>query len=118
MLKIKKIKKNGRNLDIYVKKPKFMSFMFLEEIDKMFKDEDNFFGTMIDETGKYVILKFVLRSKEDIIPYVKYGIKSEILEVIYENLNEIQYMLKYTTAKKKIRRKVKEVMAFIKTLED
>ena len=40
------------------------------------------------------------------------------LKEIYERLNEIQYLLKFTYAKKKIRRKVKEVMAMIEKIED
>ena len=43
--------------------------------------------------------------------------KTDIKE-IYERLNEIQYLLKFTYSKKKIRRKVKEVMAMIEKLED
>ena len=40
------------------------------------------------------------------------------LKEIYERLNEIQYLLKLTYSKKKIRRKVKEVMVMIEKIED
>lgn len=40
------------------------------------------------------------------------------LKEIYERLNEIQYLLKFTYSKKKIRRKVKEVMTLVKELEE
>ena len=41
----------------------------------------------------------------------------ELLKEIYEKLNEIQYALKYTVAKKKIRRKVKDVMELVEKVE-
>jgi len=44
--------------------------------------------------------------------------KSEDLKEIYERLNEIQYLLKCTYAKKKIRRKVKEVMDLVEKVGD
>lgn len=40
------------------------------------------------------------------------------LKEIYERLNEIQYLLKSTYSKKKLRRKVKAVMVLIEKLED
>lgn len=42
----------------------------------------------------------------------------EQLKEIYEKLNEIQYLLKWTVAKKKIRRKVKEVMSLVEKIDD
>ena len=44
--------------------------------------------------------------------------KSDALKEIYERLNEIQYLLKFTYSKKKIRRKVKEVMLLVKKVSD
>jgi len=40
------------------------------------------------------------------------------LKEIHERLNEIQYLLKFTYSKKKIRRKVKEVMQLVEKVSD
>lgn len=117
---IKKIIIEGSNMKIYVKKPLFKNTLqFLEELDDTFKETnewESYLGTGMK--GKYFVLTFVLRNKDDIEPYIKYGMGKDILKIIYENLNEIQYMLKWTTAKKKIRRKVKEIMASIDKLKE
>lgn len=44
--------------------------------------------------------------------------KNDNLKEIYEKLNEIQYLLKFTYSKKKIRRKVKEVMLLVEKVGD
>jgi len=44
--------------------------------------------------------------------------ENQKLKEIYERLNEIQYLLKFTYAKKKIRRKVKEVMELVEKVDN
>ena len=73
-INIKKIEKQGKRLILYAKKPLFIKwFTFLSDIAFYFKDEDNFLEVGIDETCKYAILTFVLRNKEDILPYIRKG---------------------------------------------
>ena len=52
------------------------------------------------------------------IKIIKEKKQHDELKEIYEKLNEIQYLLKWTTAKKKIRRKVKVVMQLVEELYD
>lgn len=72
MLKIKEIIKDGKYLKIKIKRPIFKSLLeTLVNIKLIFMDEDNFLEPQLDETGKYIILTFILRNKEDIEPYIK-----------------------------------------------
>ena len=80
-INIKKVKKDGKYLELYAKKPFFMDFkLFHKQIDNYFKDEDNFLNVGIDITGKYAILTFILRNKEDILPYINFMNKTNELE--------------------------------------
>lgn len=108
-LKIDYIEKNGKHLNIYIKVPYFRRFVNYADYFKQFKDNDNFLDPHLECDGKHIKMTFILRNKEDILPYIKQDNKE-----IYERLNEIQYLLKFTYSKKKIRRKVKEIMDLIK----
>lgn len=116
MLKIKKIEKEGRLLRIYIKKPFNSSFSKLYDKIKKYLDKEASSHPIIDGSRKYMILTYLLRNKKDIEPYIKYGIAKEVCKDIYERLNEIQYLLKFTYSKKKIRRKVKEVMNLVEKI--
>lgn len=66
-INIKKIIKDEERLTMYAKIPMFKTFReYAMILNNYFKDNDNFLDIGIDETGKYVILDFVLRSKKDI----------------------------------------------------
>ena len=71
-MKPSKIKKDGRKLYIYFKIPFYSSYK--KEYSKLRKyyDEDSSLRTFIDETGKYIIIGYLLRSKKDIEPYLKW----------------------------------------------
>lgn len=76
-LKVRRVEKQGKRLMLYVKKPLFISFHeFANEICRYFGDGDNFLNLGIDEDGS-VILTFVLRNKEDILPYLQKGSDKE-----------------------------------------
>ena len=65
--KVLKIEKKDNMLNIWIKK-KGKYLEYTEMFDRQFKDEYiSYLGTSIDESGKYIILTFVLRSEEDII---------------------------------------------------
>lgn len=72
-MKIKKIIKEGRFLNLYVRKAFFVNWE--DEINfynNRFNDgNETFLGCGIDETGKYIILTFILRSKEEILKYAR-----------------------------------------------
>jgi hypothetical protein len=71
MLKIKKIQKDGKYLKVYFKRPRFKNLkVVLDSIDSIFNDEDNYLGTSLESTGKYIIMTLILRNKEDILPYI------------------------------------------------
>lgn len=113
MLKVKEIKKEGKFLKIIIKVPWYQSWCETLLIS----------GTSLHRLDKYstlephatidgdIELTYILRNKEDIEPYLTNNEKESI---IYERLNEIQYLLKFTYSKKKIRRKVKEIMKLVK----
>ena len=109
-IKIDKIVKKEHLLNIYIKIPFYRKYRDYLNYFKQFEDKENynFMEPRLDIDGKHIIITFVLRNKEDILPYIKYDRKE-----IYERLNEIQYLLKFTYSKKKIRRKVKETMNLI-----
>jgi hypothetical protein len=60
--------KDGNILEVYVKRNKFKSFIDqVIEIDKKYEDDlETYLGCRLDETGKHIIIDFVLRSKEDL----------------------------------------------------
>lgn len=71
-LKIDKVIKDGKELILYVKKPMFTNIKYLlHQCNWYFKDYDNFLEPMLDMECKHVILKFILRNKEDILPYLE-----------------------------------------------
>lgn len=72
-MKPNKIKKVGRMLYIYFKIPFYSSYK--KEYSKLRKyyDEDSSLRTFIDEIGKYIIIGYLLRSKKDIEPYLKWS---------------------------------------------
>lgn len=70
-MKLDSIKKDGRHLKIYFKKRWYERYITLAKtLDSIFDDGDSYLGTSIDITGKYIIVDLLLRSKEDILPYV------------------------------------------------
>ncbi len=113
MLKIKGIIKDGKHLKIRIKKPRGSLIKTFKSLEINFKDEDNYLPPYLDIDGKSIILTFVLRNKEDLKLYTN----CKDLE-IYERLNEIQYLLKIPYSKKKIRRKVKEVMKLVEKVKE
>lgn len=70
--KVLKIEKDGKYLNIWIKGDyKKITKKFI----KYYNDGDfNFLTPDIDVTGKYTILRFILRNKEDILPYIKYSV--------------------------------------------
>lgn len=69
-MKIKRIEKKGRHLFIYIKIPFYSSFLKMyDKIEKYLDKEAS--QTFIDITGKYIVLEYLLRSKEDILPYIE-----------------------------------------------
>ena len=75
-MNIKKIEKNGRRLLIYIKIPWYSSFKKMYNRIEKFLDKDASLDTSIDITGKYIVLKYLLRSKEDILPYIRFNNES------------------------------------------
>ena len=72
MLKIKKFNKKGRYLDIYIKKPLFNWKKIYYNLFNKYCDMENYnFDILLDRTNKYMILRFILRDKSDIEPYLK-----------------------------------------------
>lgn len=70
-LKIKQIKKIGRRLYIYFKVPYLGGFRKIEPQLRQFYDKESSLETFIDKTGKCAVIGYLLRNKEDILPYVK-----------------------------------------------
>ena len=71
-LKIDKVIKDGKKLILYVKKPMFTNIkLLLDQCHFYFKDYDNFLEPSLDMECKYVILTFILRNQEDILPYLE-----------------------------------------------
>ncbi len=69
-LKIKKIEKLGKYLYIYIKIPYFIGFKKISKQLAKYEDNEASLHTYIDIKSKYAILTYVLRNKEDILPYV------------------------------------------------
>lgn len=66
-----KIEKVGRYLYIYFKIPFFSNYRkILEKLQKYY-DKDSSMENFIDVTNKYVVIGYLLRSKEDIRPYIE-----------------------------------------------
>ena len=73
-LNIKEIRKDGRYLKIYIKKPMFKSFEFMHGcLSSVLGDKDSLLGISLDKTGKHLVCEMLLRSKEDIESYVMDG---------------------------------------------
>ena len=66
-----KIKKVGRRLYIYFKIPFYSNFKKMHYKLQKYYDEDSSLESFIDETGKYIVIGYYLRNKEDIEPYLK-----------------------------------------------
>lgn len=71
-MKPSKIEKDGRRLYIYFKIPFFSDYRKVHEKLQKYYDEDSSMGEFIDETGKYVVIGYFLRSMEDIKPYIEW----------------------------------------------
>lgn len=73
--KIKLFEIEGKLAKIYIKIPKFMKFEdFFKKIDSKYKqinktEYEKYIGTIIDETGKYLIVYFVLRNDDEHLVY-------------------------------------------------
>lgn len=72
-MKPSKIEKDGRRLYIYFKIPFYSNFRKMHSKLKKYYDEDSSLEISIDETGKYIVIGYFLRSKKDIEPYLKWG---------------------------------------------
>ena len=66
-----KIKKVGRRLYIYFKIPFYSNFAKMYFKLRKYYDKDSSLEPFIDETGKYIVIGYFLRSKEDIEPYLR-----------------------------------------------
>ena len=70
-MKPSKIKKVGRRLYIYFKIPFYSSFKKMYYKLQKYYDNDSSLESFIDITGKYIVIGYFLRSKEDMAPYLK-----------------------------------------------
>lgn len=64
-MKPSKIKKVGRRLYIYFKIPFYSSFKKMYYKLQKYYDEDSSLETFIDKTGKYIVIGYLLRSKDE-----------------------------------------------------
>lgn len=71
-MKIKKIEKKGRHLKVYIKIPFYSNFSKMYSKIEEYIDKEASFSPFIDKTGKYIVLEYLLRSKEDILPYINF----------------------------------------------
>ena len=71
--KAEKFLKVGNYLDVYVKRKRFKSYIKqVEKIDKEFGDSNEaYLGCSLDITGKYIIMCFALRNKDEIYKFNK-----------------------------------------------
>lgn len=67
-IKVAKIERDGNILEIWVKGKYNKLAPYYEK--KFYDESMSFMGTYIDVDSKYIILRFVLRNKEDILPYI------------------------------------------------
>ncbi len=70
-MKPSKIEKDGRKLYIYFKIPFYSSFKKMYYKLQKYHDKDSSLESGIDITGKYIVIGYLLRSKEDIEPYLR-----------------------------------------------
>ena len=71
-VKIDKIVKNENHLNVYIKKPFYRRYKDYIKYFKQFEDNENFLEPCIDIDGKHIIMTFILRSKKDIEPYLRF----------------------------------------------
>lgn len=79
MEKCEYFKITNKHLEIYIKMPLFANYAILAQKykEKYANDFENYLGESIDVTGKYLILTFILRNMEDILPYLNTSSKEE-----------------------------------------
>lgn len=75
-LKVLKIEREGNQLEIWIKGNYNKMAKYYEK--KFYDEYTSFLGTYIDVDGKYIILRFVLRNLEDILPYIKYSMDDQV----------------------------------------
>lgn len=79
MIKVKEIRKEGKNLYITIKKPYFMSIKEFMSRNYLTFKEYEYVGGMVIQNFNWKITKsgdiqlnFILRNYDDIKPYIKY----------------------------------------------
>lgn len=72
-MKPSKIEKDGRRLYVYFKIPFYSNFRKMYSKLQKYYDKDSSLEPFIDETGKYIVIGYLLRSKKDIEPYLKWS---------------------------------------------
>lgn len=79
MEKCEYFKITNKYLQIYIKIPLFNDFRsFANKYkEKYSNDFENYLEESIDVTGKYLILTFILRNMEDILPYLNTSSKED-----------------------------------------
>ena len=70
-MKPSKIKKVGRRLYIYFKIPFYSNVEKMDFKLQKYHDKYSSLEPFIDKTGKYIVIGYFLRSKEDIEPYLR-----------------------------------------------
>lgn len=70
-VKIDKIVKVEHLLNVYIKIPFYRRYKDYDKYLEQFEDNDNFMNPGLDIDGKHIIMTFVLRNKDDILPYIK-----------------------------------------------
>ena len=70
-MKPSKIKKVGRRLYIYFKIPFYSNFEKMYFKLQKYHDKDSSLESFIDKTGKYIVIGYLLRTKQDIEPYLR-----------------------------------------------
>lgn len=95
--KIRLFEIEGKLAKVYIRIPKFMKFEdFYKKIDQKYKkinktEYEKYIGAFIDETGKYLIVHFVLRNDDEHLTYSQFHNqeKTSLLQVLdemnYEN---------------------------------
>lgn len=68
--KIDWIEKDGEYLNIFIKFPYFRRFVDYYPYFEQFEDSDNFLGACLEPDCKHIVMTFILRNKDDILPYV------------------------------------------------
>lgn len=75
--KIDWIEKHGKYLNVFIKVPYFRRFVDYSSYFKQFEDSDNFLDAYLKCDGKHIVMTFILRNKDDILPYVNLKEKGE-----------------------------------------